>query len=281
MDILTPWLESAAVVGVALAAFLLGRFCSQLPKSYWLIGYFVPLGIILVYCLAMFVPELALKPPISWMTSGRSRFASFNFLAILLLTAPLMRLPQKRTRWVIGGLMVVLTAVSVVPFLAPAFNRSYLLSLTTRLDVNGVCRQSNEYTCGPASAVTALRRLGFPAEEGQIAVQAHTSSLTGTEPDILAKVLAKRYGPEGLEVEYRAFQNIEELRSAGLTIAVVKFNSLLDHCVTILGVETNQVLVGDPLSGLEAVPIKDFEEKWLYVGVVLKRSPAKSLHHAP
>jgi hypothetical protein len=32
-----------------------------------------------------------------------------------------------------------------------------LAALTTRLDADGVCRQSNHYTCGPAAAVTALR----------------------------------------------------------------------------------------------------------------------------
>jgi hypothetical protein len=56
--------------------------------------------------------------------------------------------------------------VAIVPFLAPAFNRGYLAGLKTRIDADGVCRQSSEYTCGPAAAVTALRKLGLPAEEG-------------------------------------------------------------------------------------------------------------------
>jgi hypothetical protein len=56
-----------------------------------------------------------------------------------------------------------------------------------RVDGDGVCRQSSHYTCGPASAVTVLRKLGLPAEEGEIAILSHTSALTGTEPDVLAK----------------------------------------------------------------------------------------------
>jgi hypothetical protein len=182
---MTPWFESLAVASVGVLAFLLGRLFSRLPKSYCLIGYFVPLGLVLLYCLAMFRPRLALVPPISWMMIGRSRFASFNFIAVMLLAAPLAKLPQKRNRVVIYLFMLVLTAVSIIPFLAPAFNRSYLASLKTRLDSDGICRQSNDYTCAPAAAVTALRKLGFPAEEGEIAILAHTSSLTGTEPDVL------------------------------------------------------------------------------------------------
>jgi len=59
-------------------------------------------------------------------------------------------------------------------------------------------------------------------------------------------------------------------------VAVMKFNALQDHCVAIMGVETNRVLVGDPLSGLNSSSIEDFEEKWLFVGAVLKRGAAAS-----
>jgi predicted double-glycine peptidase len=276
MEALTPWLESVVVAGIALMAFLLGRWSSRLPKPYWLAGYLLPLGLILLYCVAAFQPGVAMVPPLSWMTVGRSRFVCFNFITTMVLSAPLARLPQRRTRMVVCALVVVLTLVSVVPFAAPAFNRGYLASLKTRVDGDGVCRQSNDYTCGPASAVTVLRKLGLPAEEGEIAILSHTSSLTGTEPDVLAKVLQKRYAAQGLVSEYRGFRSVDELRGAGLTVVVMKFNALQDHCVAILGVETNRVLVGDPLSGLRSCGIEDFEEQWLFVGIVLKRGPVGS-----
>jgi predicted double-glycine peptidase len=269
---LTPWTESLVVAAIATLAFILGRWFSRLPKPYWLIGYIIPLGLILLYCLAIFEPQLTLVPPLSWMLIGRSRFVGFNFITTIVLSAPLARLPQKRNRIVVCLLIAVLTSVSIVPFLAPAFNRNYLASLNTRVDPDGVCRQSNEYTCGPAAAVTGLRKLGFPAEEGEIAILAHTSSLTGTEPDVLAKVLQKRYGADGLMAEYRAFKDIEELKKAGITIAILKFNALQDHCITVFGVQTNGVSVADPLSGLNIVPKEEFEEKWQFVGIVLKRA---------
>jgi predicted double-glycine peptidase len=273
---LTPWLESLAVAGIALLAFLLGRWFSRLPKSYWMIGYLIPLGLILLYCLAVFEPGVAMAPPISWMMIGRSRFVCFNFITTMVLSAPLARLPHKRTRVVVCVLIFVLTSMSVLPFAAPAFNRSYLAGLKTRVDGEGVCRQSNDYTCGPAAAVTVLRKLGLKAEEGEIAILSHTSSLTGTEPDVMARALQKRYGADGLVVEYRAFKDIDELRRAGLTVAVLKFNALQDHCVAILGVETNRVVVGDPLSGLTSSSIEEFEDKWLLVGIVVKRRDAQN-----
>jgi hypothetical protein len=270
-NVLTPWFESLLVVSIALSAFLFGRWFSRLPKPYWLIGYAIPLGLIVLYCIAIFVPELTNVPPISWMMIGRSRFVSFNFVATMLLSAPLTRLPQKRNRVVVCTLIAVLTAMSVVPFLAPAFNRSYLAGLKTRMDGDGVCRQSNEYTCGPAAAVSALHILGFAADEGELAILAHTSSLTGTEPDVLAKVMQKRYRANGLVVEYRSFKSLDDLKIAVPMVAVMKFNTLQDHCVAVFGVQPNGILVGDPLSGLSVVPVEEFENKWMFVGIVLKR----------
>ena len=272
MMTLDPWIESLAVASIAVAAFLLGRWLSRLPAPYWLIGYLFPLALILLYCLATFEPRVALAPPVSWMATGRSRFVTFNFVTTMVLSAPLARLARKRNRVMVELLILVLSLTSLLPFLAPALNQPYLAGLKTRLDPDGVCRQSNEYTCGPAAAVTALRKLGFPAEEGEIAILARTSSLTGTEPDTLAKALQKRYGADGLLVEYRAFKDLDDLKKAGLTVAVLQFNALQDHCVTILGVATNSVLVADPLSGLTPISRDEFENKWQFVGIALKRA---------
>jgi len=274
MNSLTPWFESFIVFAIALFAFTLGSWFSRLPKPYWALGYFIPLGLVLLYVLALFDPRLALAPPLSWMLIGRIRFAFFNFITTVMLSVPLSRLPQKRNRIVVRALICVLTAASILPFLAPAFNRSYLAGLKTRLDPDGVCRQSNDYTCGPAAAVTALRKLGLPAEEGELAILAHTSSLAGTEPDVLAKVLQNLDRTNGLVAEYRSFRDVDDLKQAGLTVAVLRFNALQNHCVTILGVQTNCVLVGDPLNGLTLMPTDEFENKWLFVGIVLKLTPA-------
>src|SRR5258706_14328312 len=45
---LVQWFESMVVIAIALLAFAFGRWCSRLPKHYWLIGYFLPLGFVLM-----------------------------------------------------------------------------------------------------------------------------------------------------------------------------------------------------------------------------------------
>jgi hypothetical protein len=119
--------------------------------------------------------------------------------------------------------------------------------------------------------VTALRKLGFSAEEGEIAILAHTSSAIGTPPDMLADALREKYGKDGLLCDYRVFNDLDELRNAGLTLAVIKFNLFEDHFVTVLEVKSNAVLVGDPVSGLRTLSPADFIDQWRFEGVVLRR----------
>ena len=70
---------------------------------------------------------------------------------------------------------------------------------------------------------------------------------------------------------YRAFKDISELKQAGLTLGVVKFGFLVDHFVTVLGVTDAEVIVGDPLNGLDRMTYDDFCKKWRFCGIVLER----------
>jgi predicted double-glycine peptidase len=240
-------------------------------------GYFLPLILVLLYGLAMRIPSLALSRPLSWMMMGRHKFAVIGFIATLVLTTPLSRLPQRRSRVAVVVLMVVVVCLmSVWPFLAPAFNRRHLASLQTRLDADGICLQSNDYNCGPAAAVTALRNLGLPAEEGEIAILAHTSSATGTPPDVLAQALQSRYEKDGLTSQYRVFRNVAELKHGGLTLAVIKYRFWVDHYVTVLEVTDDQIVVGDPARGRCVFTPQEFRDKWRFEGVVLRREARAS-----
>jgi predicted double-glycine peptidase len=268
----SSWVEAFAVALLAVSGVVLGRWFSRLPGKYWLAGYFIPLALVLLYGLGMRDPTWSLVPPISWMMAGRAKFAVIGFIAAMVLTTPLSRLPRRRDRVLVSSfIVVVVLLMSVWPFLAPAFNRSYLAGLQTRIDSDGVCRQSNDYNCGPAAAVTALRRLGLPAEEGEIAILAHTSTAIGTPPDMLAAALQKRYGADGLTAEYRILKDIPELKGAGLVLAIIKFNFFMDHYVAVLDVDDAEILVGDPLNGLTRLSHEEFRKRWRFVGVVLNR----------
>ena len=269
---MSPLIETIAVSLLAVAGWLLGRWCSRLPKPWWLLGYFVPLALIVLVALPRLDRRLEFVPPMSWLISGRTLFAISGFVVTMILTTPLSRLPVPGQRRAVCLFMVLLVlSSSVWPFFAPVLNRRFQASLVTRLDLDGICRQSTDYNCGPAAAVTALRKLGLPAEEGEIAIAAHTSTAIGTPPDVLKAALQKRYGRHGLIVEYRHFNSIAELNNGGVTLAVVKFGLLVDHYVAVLEVRPDEIVLGDPFLGLTRCSPDEFRARWHYTGVVLKK----------
>jgi hypothetical protein len=168
---MNPWLETIGVILVAALGVVLGRCFSRLKGPYWMLGYFPPCALILMLLVARCTDSLAFKYPFYWMTSGRVKFVILAFAATMGLTTPFSRLPRRTEKITVCGLMaLVVFWFSVLPFLVPGLIKGRLSTLKTRLDCEGICYQTTGYTCAPAAAVTALRKLGFSATEGEIAI---------------------------------------------------------------------------------------------------------------
>jgi hypothetical protein len=268
----TAWFEACVTVAAAVAGAGLGFASARLPRHGWLLGYLLPLAVILAFAIAVRRPEWALHPLLAWVFVGHWKFSLMATVVAMLFSTLIPRLPQARERRALGVLVAVAVLYfSVWPAVAAAVNLPLLAALTTRIPPDGICRQSTDYTCGPAAAVTALRRLGLAAGEGELALLAGTSSATGTPPDVLARVLNERFGRDGLRATFRRFRSLPELRSAGLTLVIVKFGWFLDHWLTVLEVTDHEVVVGDPISGVARLPHADFLELWRFIGVSVER----------
>ena len=203
--------------------------------------------------------------------SGRTEFALVALISTMLLATPLSRLPHKGQKaLVIVFMLVLVVSHSVLPFMLPAVIRGRLSRLQTRIDADGVCLQGTSYNCGPAAAVTALRKLGLSAEEGEIAILAHTTSISGTQPDSLCLALRKRYSEAGLACDYRRFTSVAELRNVGVVVALVKFGFLVDHYVAVLDMTDEQITIGDPFVGLRVLSYEEFQDMWRKSGIVLR-----------
>ncbi len=275
---MNPWVETAGVVLVAVLGVFLGRLFSGLRKPYWLLGYFLPLILIAMLVLVRCNNVLRFVQPFCWIAAGRVKFVILSLVVTMGLTVPLSRLPRKCEKLLVCVLMaIVVTWFSVLPFLVPALIKNHLSNIKTRLNSNGICFQTTDYTCGPAAAVTALGRLGLSADEGEIAVLSHTSPVAGTLPTCLSSALQSRYGDAGLKCRYRRFDSIEQLRNAGLTLAMVRDAFLLDHCLAILEVSDHTITVADPVAGTKLMSHEHFEKIWRFSGIVLERDHAQSI----
>lgn len=265
--VVSSFLETLGVAVLACGGVLLGLRCSKWHQPWWLIGYVVPLLLMICIALARWFPWLEPHPPFQWIMAGRIEFAMLAVICTLLLTTPLPRLPRRRDRMWLSILMVVFVIyLSVLPFLAPALSYRHLASLQTTVNFEGVCLQSNGYTCGPAAAVTALHALGIEAEEGELAILAYTTHFTGTQPDVLCNAITKRYG---VACRQAYFHDVLELRDRVPVIAVVKFAFLIDHFVTVLDAGDSTVVIGDPLVGRVEMTHEEFASRWRRCGILL------------
>lgn len=268
---MNPWLETAGAVLLAAGGFFLAYKTSKLPGLFWVWAYFFALAIIAIFGIERYTVGLEFIPPFSWVAAGRTRYILAAFAGPLLILTAGEKLPRQRDKIFLRIFTGAFLISSVVmPFFLPALIRDDLAAIVTKIDRDGVCLQQTGYTCGPAAAVTGLRRLGIPADEGQIAIWSHTSQFFGTIPDEMAGALRQHYSSAGLQARYEEFKNISDLQGAGVVLAVIKFDFFVDHFVTILAVNDHEVIVGDPLNGKETFSHDDFAKLWRFSGVALK-----------
>ena len=57
----------------------------------------------------------------------------------------------------------------------------------------------------------------------------------------------------------------------GETLAVVKDTLFTDHCVVVLDVTENEVVLADPVTGRRFISHEDFKSIWRFSGITLRR----------
>jgi predicted double-glycine peptidase len=269
------YLETIGVLGIAMLGLLAGKAFSGLKRPYWLGGYFLSLILTVILILPRLYYPAHFMPLLSILLVGRIRFIILGFAVTVGLVAPIDRLPYRLEQILVCVLMsIVIGWFTVMPFLAPALLQDSFASLKTRINSQGICFQSTDYTCGPAAAVTALNQFGIKADEGQLAILSHTSPVIGTLPKCLADALTKEYADKGIDCNFRFFDSIDQLRDADVTLVVVKDHFLADHCIAVLNVDDDKVTVADPVLGKCIISRKDFAKEWRFSGIAIKRNPA-------
>ena len=275
---MNPWLETTGVILISVFGVFAGRACLRFQKPWWVLGYILPLALIAMLAMIRFNNTLYFVSPFSWIAVGRVRFVVLSLAVSMGLTVPLSRLPYKFEKLIVCLLMAGFVSwFSVLPFLVPALIKDRLSNLQTKFDKNGICRQTTDYTCGPAAAVTALGKLGLSAEEGELAVLSYSSPMTGTLPACLSSALKDRYSADGLSCRYRRFDSIAQLKNAGITLALVREAFMMDHCLAVLEVSDDAVTVADPVTGTRLMPYEQFEKIWRFCGIVLRRNTLQSI----
>lgn len=270
------WIETTGVIAVVVLGAAAGRMFSRLKNPRWGLGYCIPLALISLVLGTTYIGSKVFVPVLVWISVGRARFIIMGLAVTMGSMTLLGRLKNRVEKAVVLVLMAgVVIWGSVLPFFAPVLIRNDLANLKTKMNADNICVQTTNYTCGPAAAVTALRRLGFAAHEGELAILSHTSPVAGTLPWCLYKAIQQRYAEQGIECQIRRFDSVGELRGQDVTLVVVKDAFLLDHCVAVLEVGDKTITIADPALGRQKMSHKDFEDVWRFYGITIKNAASQ------
>ena len=158
----------------------------------------------------------------------------------------------------IPGLMVLdVTVPYAKQLLMPADLRAYSDNWS-----NGVCLQSSESSCGPASAATLLRANGQSVTEKQIAQESFTTK-RGTENWYLLRTIHRHGADAHFVVTSPGPENIQYPAIAGV---VLKSCGGAGHFIAILGAANGRLIIGDPLVGRQEIPRKMLSEIYAFTG---------------
>lgn len=266
------WLETIGMLLTAVLGIGLGLASSR--RSMWtrvaaMVAAFAMVGLILLARQDALWGRLPFLCPLA---AGRIRFVLLVFAVTLGLSAPLDQLSSRVSRVATCLVMSLMIGVLIsLPFLMPAVLQNEFSISRTRMDVDGVCRQTRAYTCGPAAAVSALKRLGLEADEGALALQARTGPLVGTSPWDLYKAIESTYASQGLSCAFERYNSLEQIPPGGILLAIVNDRFALDHCVAVLAYDENTVTLADPAEGLVHMPRPQFTQEWRNCGILLYR----------
>ncbi|MFW5798123.1 MAG: C39 family peptidase [Planctomycetota bacterium] len=273
-----PFIETLGVVLVAVGAWYVGRRLGRLESLWWMVGYIVPLVLLLVVSAGRRFIWLEIDSAVGYLMVGRMEFVLLGVVVCMLMSTLIQRLKDDGQKRALRALMVFAVCyMSVLPFLVPGLLYNYHLGMKTTLTETGVCLQTSNYTCGPAAAVTALRVLGYKAHEGRLAMLGHSSFIAGTPPDLMCRAITRQWGARGVSCRVRMFGGLDDLRNeiaAGhVVLAIVKANIFNDHYVTVVAFhEDGHVVVADPARGMVVQEPEAFMDAWRRAGVVIGTS---------
>lgn len=266
------WMETIGILAVAACGLWAGAWASKHSSAARITAMAISLVIVGIILLSRLSILWQVLPTLCPIAAGRLRFVLLAFAVTVGLTSPLTQLRNMLSRFVTCLVMSFIIAVLItLPFMGPALVQQDLSSTPTRMDIDGVCRQSLSFTCGPAAAVTALKHFGMNATEGQLAVAARTSPVIGTSPWELYRAIKANYASQGLRCRFSYLDSLDAIPDDSIALVVIKNALLTDHCVAVMTYNERTVTIADPVEGLVRIPRVQFTRQWRHCGIILQR----------
>jgi ABC-type bacteriocin/lantibiotic exporter with double-glycine peptidase domain len=153
-----------------------------------------------------------------------------------------------------------------IPFVKPSIASLNGFEMFDRWE-HDVCLQSTASTCGPAAAATILRSFGVNTTEAELASAARTSA-SGTEVWFLIRELRRRGFTVRPRTGIRTLDQVTPPAIAGVRNA----STGTGHFIALVRRESNNLFVGDPLTGGATYAMEDATNLFTFTGFFVEVS---------
>ena len=257
------WFAGQTVAGVA--AVVLGRRIGRAPPGVWKTAAVSAAALLLGWPLMRWSPALALHligaPVLIFI-----ELTGIILPAVLLFSIAALHVRPRDQRalyllLIMCGIYFVSCGLWMLGPPVPEVNSARYL--------DGVCRQSTNYTCVAASLVTLLSAHGIDTTETEMARLSYTEIGNGTTDSRAVYALQRKLAGQPLDVRYERM-NFDRLQQIELPCVVpIEWGYFTSHMVALLAAGDQHVLLGDPLSGARELSRADFARSWLGRGIYL------------
>lgn len=266
--LLIPFLAQFALAG---GAYFAAPRLARGSKSLRLTALAVALGAMFLWPLMRVFPV----QPIEWLGAPVVACIELTGLAIpaVLFFGIASRCVPKPGDGKAIRLLVVFAAIYFVRagwwMVAPVSTPAAVIG-PTRIDGQGVCRQTTGYTCVAASMVTMLRARGIPADEAEMARLAHTQTGGGATDSRAVWALQRKLAGGPLRPRYARLDAAELAAAPKPCLVQLDWGFFVSHMVPVLEATPQRVVIGDPLSGRREMSMPDFLTRWKRTAIVLE-----------
>jgi len=256
LNIINANLAGLASTFLSVMAFIL--VCSALRKRSTKLG----LALLLLFTL-LSIPSLLftiyyfhILPETAWFYTLRSWQGS-EFLAIFVGCAggsAAALLPRFLEAFPLFAVILIAVFPYVKPLMSPLPSDGFKDHWK-----NNICYQSTGLTCGPASVCTILKHLGVDATEREVARKSFTSG-GGTEAWYLARFARSKGFVAKFDFRKTYSPDVPLPALVGVRLGG------LGHFIAVLANEGGTIIYSDPISGLERMPVSQFQKRYTFTG---------------
>ncbi|GEM_PF-2674039 len=254
------WTLSIILAFLFAASFLLGMKLGRRGRKTALVGVLISLPLFLLCAAFWFWPSAgyALARLGPWGRLYPWWITFFAFVLLGIASSPVMpRMPR------IAFITISICYSCAVLFQLSGAHCWDTARLPGKSGRDGLCFQSNGWTCGPAAGVTLLAQLRIPTTEAEMAQLCGTQPWLGTSEVMLALAVREKASFAGYEVAVIR-SNWQDLGIRRMpVIAEVMLPHFTFHYTVILAVDDKQVTLADPLRGNICLSREEFMAEWM------------------